>query len=75
MEDGQENKQKLPGFHSYESKKQRRRRKKRKKKKWKKVKASRKNHKTQNSVIPSDLPVPLDKVKNMELTFSYSSKQ
>lgn len=75
MEDGQENKQKLPGFHSYESKKQKRRRKKRKKKKWKKVKASRKNHKTQNSVIPSDLPVPLDKVKNMELTFSYSSKQ
>ena len=58
-----------------ETKKYRRRRKKRKKKKWKKVKEAKKKHKTEAAVVPSDLPVPIDKLKNMECTFSYSSKK
>ena len=49
--------------------------KKRKKKKWKKVKEAKKKHKTEAAVVPSDLPVPIDKLNKMECTFSYSSKK
>ena len=48
--------------------------KKEKKRNGKKTKKLKK-HKTEAAVDPSDLSVPIDKLKNMECTFSYSSKK